>query len=102
MSSGSGADLVAEQPPAFTGKPGQTVEPFDTRADALDFARSVQSGEVDPFLSRSWESIRVVQNRSPTGQFQQGYRVIVSFRRPGPGDNSAPVLLPAAPEPEEP
>ena len=90
-------DDIIERDPFFTGRPGRTSEPFDTRKEAMTYRNSLISGGEDDFLGRAWDRVKVSQNHGPGGQFAKGFTVSVEFVRPGPGDQSgggAPVFAP--------
>lgn len=81
-------DEVYVQPPAYAGSTFTTSEPFPTLADAREYAANLMSGELDPFLGRSWTQVRISQTRLPDGRFGAGFNVDATYSRPGPGEAS--------------
>lgn len=89
---GTSFDLVRGEttitrPPRFNGGDFTTTEGFNSLREVGQYVSDLVNGYADSFLSDAWYEIRVIRRRI-NGKFatNPAYLVIVTYRRPRPGE----------------
>lgn len=75
-------DEYFERAPRYGGGDFREVWVLPDKATGLEVFRDVSTGGYDKFYGQAWYQAELRQNRNAKGQFERGFRLVITFRRP--------------------